>query len=529
MNLLLITLVLFLAIIATRFSSKSGLPALLLFLALGVVFSAFGVEFNNYEVANNIATIALMIIMFYGGFGTNWTMGRPVAKEAITLSTLGVVITALVTGVFCHYVLGFDMLEAMLLGSVVGSTDFASVSNILVSKNLNLKYQTAPLLEIESGSNDPTAYTMTMIFLSLILGDDVSVPVLIIKQVLIAIALGFLIGYIFLKIIEKFSIDQDGIFSVSIATVMLGTYALTSHLGGNGYLSIYILGIYIGNHEFRKKRDVVFFYDGLSTIFQIAMFFILGLLSDLNQIITALPLGIIIMLFMFFIARPIAVFLLMKPFKTKTNQNMLLSVAGLRGAAAIAFAIMVVNSGANLSIDIFHIVFTICIFSLLIQGTVLPAVTKKLDMFDPNDSVLRTFNYYSDKTDLEFIETQISKKSPWADKKISEVQMAFDVIIAKIIRDGVSIVPRGDTVIKENDLIVLAGVAYFDHNGDDLLDIKISENHEWAHKKVRDIKIPQDELIIIIQKPSGKLIIPNGDIVLEANDRVVLSRQHNII
>lgn len=524
MNLLLITLVLFLAIIATRFSSKSGLPALLLFLALGVAFSAFGVEFNNYEIANNIATISLMIIMFYGGFGTNWTMGRPVAKEAITLSTLGVVITALVSGLFCHFVLGFDMLEAMLLGSVVGSTDFASVSNILVSKNLNLKYQTAPLLEIESGSNDPTAYTMTMIFLSLILGVDVSVPVLILKQVLVAITLGFLIGYIFLKIIEKFFIDQDGIFSVTIATVMLGTYALTTYLGGNGYLAIYILGIYIGNHEFRKKRDVVFFYDGLSTIFQIAMFFLLGLLSDLNQIIKALPLGIIIMLFMFFIARPIAVFLLMKPFKTKTNQNILLSVAGLRGAAAIAFAIMVVNSGVDLSIDIFHIVFTICIFSLLIQGTVLPQVTKKLNMFDPNDSVLRTFNYYSDKTDLEFIETQISKKSPWADKKISEVQMAFDVIIAKIIRDGVSIVPRGDTVIKENDLIVLAGVAYFDHEGDDLLDIKISENHDWAGKKVKDIKMPKDELIIIIQKPSGKLIIPNGDIVLEANDRVVLSK-----
>lgn len=526
MNLLLITLILFLAIIATKLSKRSGLPALLLFLALGVTFSAFGVEFNNYEVANNLATISLMIIIFYGGFGTNWSMGKSVSKEAVVLSTLGVVVTAVVTGLFAHFILKFEILESMLLGSVIGSTDFASVSNALVSKNLNLKYKTAPMLEIESGSNDPTAYTMTMIFLSLLLGEKVSIPILILKQITIAVLFGFLIGYIFFKITEKFSLNQDGVFSVFIAAIMIGTYALTTQFGGNGYLSIYILGIYIGNHEFIRKRDVVFFYDGLSTIFQIAMFFLLGLLSDFKLIIEAIPLGIVIMLFMFIVARPLSVFLLLKPFKTKTNQNIIISVAGLRGAAAIAFAIMVVNSKVTLSFDIFHIVFAVCIFSLLIQGTLLPYLTKKLDMFDPNDTILRNFNYYSDKTNLAFIQTTVNKKSSWVDKKISDIQMAFDVIIAKIERDGESIVPRGDTIIKANDLIVLGSVAYFDKKGEELLDIKISENHKWADKKVKDIKIPKNELIIIIQKPSGELIIPNGDITLKPNDRVVLSKEN---
>ena len=159
MNLLLITVILLLAMIATKISNKSGLPALLLFLILGVLFSALGYDFNNYKISENIATIALMIIIFYGGFGTNWNMGRERARESIILASLGVLTTALITGAFCRYVLKFDFLESMLLGSVVASTDYASVSNILVSKNLNLKYKTASLLEIESGSNDPTAYT----------------------------------------------------------------------------------------------------------------------------------------------------------------------------------------------------------------------------------------------------------------------------------------------------------------------------------------------------------------------------------
>ena len=529
MNLLLITVVLLLAIIATKISNRSGLPALLLFLALGVIFSALGYDFNNFKVAENIATLSLMIIIFYGGFGTNWTMGKSTARESISLASLGVFVTAIITGLFCHYILKINFLESMLLGSVVASTDYASVSNILVSKKLNLKYSTASLLEIESGSNDPTAYTMTMVFLSLLSGYSVSIPLIILQQVVLGIIGGFLLGFIFIKIIETLSIDEDGLFSVFIATMMIGTYALTSLAGGNGFLALYILGIYIGNHEFRRKRDVVFFYDGLSTIFQIAMFFLLGLLSDINLIIKALPIGFIIAIFMLLVARPLSVFGLMAPFKMKKNQLTLISLAGLRGAAAIAFAIMVVNSGINLSIDIFHIVFVICIFSLLIQGTALPYATKKLDMYDPEDSVLRTFNYYSDKTDLEFIKTHVTKNSPWVNKKISDIEISFNIIIAKIEREGKSIVPRGNTHLRDDDVIILGGEGYFDSRGEDLLEIKISENHKWAGKKVKDIQIGKNELIIMVETPEKNIIVPRGDTVLKAGDRIVISKESNEI
>ncbi len=525
MNLLFITLVLLLALLAIKLSNRSGIPALLLFLVLGMLFNAVGIEFNDFEMADKISSLSLMVIMFYGGFGTNWSMGKPVAKQSIVLASLGVVLTALITGLFCYKVLGFNFYEAMLLGSVVGSTDYASVSNILVSKNLNLKYSTAPLLEIESGSNDPTAYTMTMVFLSILLGSEISVPVLIIKQVLFGLVVGFGVGHLFIEVIRFFKLSEDGLFSVFIAAIMFGTYGICDKIGGNGYLALYILGIYIGNKEYKGKRDVVFFYDGISNLVQIALFFLLGLLSDINGIFNALPYGFIIMMFMFIIARPISIFGLLAPFKPKLNQNILISIAGIRGAAAIAFAIMAVNSGVELGIDLFHIVFVVCLFSSLIQGSIMPYATRKLDMFEPNDTVLRNFNYYQDKSNIGFVKTHIGEGSPLIGKRIMDLDLTFPVIVAKIVRDNKTIVPSGKTEIREGDTIVLGAEAYFDTSGEDLIEIKLSPEHRWTKKTVKDIEGEAHKLLIMLQKPSREILVPNGDTVLEEGDRIVMLKE----
>ncbi|HHU70789.1 MAG TPA: potassium/proton antiporter, partial [Clostridiales bacterium] len=212
MQYLIIGVIFILALFAIHVSNKRGIPTLLLFIVLGMAFGAVGFEFNNMEISYNFATLALMVIMFYGGFGTSWKMAKPVAKEAIVLSSLGVVATALFTGLFLHYVLKLDFLESMLIGSIVGSTDYASVSNILRSKNLNLKYNSASLLELESGSNDPTAYTMTMVFLSVIAGSSVSVPILVLTQIIIGIAAGFIFAYGTGKLIRKLSFEGDGLY-----------------------------------------------------------------------------------------------------------------------------------------------------------------------------------------------------------------------------------------------------------------------------------------------------------------------------
>ncbi len=522
MNLLLITLILLLALFSIKISHKSGIPSLILFLFLGMGFSYFGIDFNDFHIVDKISTLSLMVIMFYGGFSTNWTMCKKVAFKASILASFGVIGTSLLTGLFCYYILHFNFTESLLLGSIVGSTDYACVSNILISKKLNLKYSTAPLLEIESGSNDPTAYTLTVIFLSIMLGKNISVPLLIFKQVFFGVLIGFGVGFAFIKSLKIFKLNEDGLFSVYIAAIMLGTYGLCSIIQANGYLALYILGIYIGNVEYVGKKDVIFFYDGLTSLTQIALFFLLGLLSNVYEVIRYIPSGLLIMLFMLFFARPVVVFSLMKPFKLKNNQLALISIAGIRGAAAIAFSIMAVNTNLNFSIDIFHIVFVICLFSSLLQGLIMPLATKKLNMLDNSDTVLKTFNYYQDKTNLGFIETKILKNSKWIGKKLSDLQLAFNVIIAKIERGNKTIVPRGDTIILENDTLILAGQSHFDDTGINLVEITISSNHKWANMHLKNIDIDKNELIICLKDNNGQIIIPNGNTYLNINDRIIL-------
>lgn len=522
MNTLIITGILLLALVAIRISSKSGLPALLLFLGLGIAFAAGGWHFNDYGLADQIASMSLMVIMFYGGFGTNWSMGQSVAREAILLSSLGVVLTAGLTGLFCHYVLHFGLMESMLLGAVVGSTDYASVSNILVSKKLNLKYNTASLLEIESGSNDPTAYTMTMVFLAILAGSDLSIPVLIFRQVFFGGLVGFSLGYLCLEVVKKYKFNEDGLFVVFIAALMLGVYGMSNLIGGNGFLALYIAGIILGNHEYVGKKEVVFFYDGLSHLVQIMLFFLLGLLSSPRAIFHALPLGLMIMLFMTLVARPLSVLGLMAPFRLKKNQLALVSLAGIRGAAAIAFAIMAVNTGVDLDIDLFHIVFAICLFSLLIQGSLMAWATKVLKMFDPNDTVLKTFNYYQDKSELGFIQTRVTDQSMFVGRRIKDLKMVFNFIIAKIERDGKTIIPRGETVLKEGDIIVMGGESHFDRSGQSLMEIKLAPCHPWVGEKIKDLDVCENELIVMLQTAQGRVEVPRGDTILQANDRVVL-------
>lgn len=549
MQLLLFSLVLMLALLAIHIAQKSGIPSLLLFLALGIAFKAAGMHFDDYQLADTVASLSLMVIIFYGGFTTNWNMAKAAAWPAITLASAGVVLTAAATGFFAFYVLRFELWEALLLGSVVGSTDFASVSSILVSNNLNLKYNTVPLLEIESGSNDPTAFTLIMVCLAILLKQDISIPLLVFKQVFFGITLGFLMGWFCMAIIRRFHLAEDGLFIVFIAAAMFGTYAICNVLGGNGYLALYILGIYLGNKEFIHKKNVIFFYDGMSSLVEIALFFLLGLLSEPAKIVQFIPVGFLVMAFMLLIARPVSIFALLSVFKTRLNQNILISLAGIRGAAAIAFAIMAVNSGAPLAIDLFHIVFVICLFSLFLQGFLMPWATKVLDMYDPSDTVLNTFNYYQFKSPFKFIQLRVKPQSPWCNKTITEIDPQANMIFVKVLRDEsgaddesgekttsaepaaekltdtVSIVPSGDTRIYAGDVLVVGGEGFFDHSGEELEEIRVDSQHPWVSRQIKELALPAEQLIVMIQRANHDLIIPDGNTRLKADDRVVLLSQ----
>ncbi len=522
MQLLITGIILILALFAIRVSNRHGIPALLLFILIGMGFGALGFQFNDYEFSEGFATVALMVIMFYGGFGTRWKMAKPVAREAIVLSSLGVVATALITGLFCHFVLGMSLLEGLLVGSVVASTDFASVSNILRSRNLNLKDNTAPMLELESGSNDPAAYTMTMVFLSVIIGTEVSIPLLILSQIVIGLGVGVVFALLTGRFFRSMRIPADGLYAVFMAACILIAYSSTVLLGGNGFLAIYILGIYLGNMEFHGKREIVFFFDGFSEIMQIGLFFILGLLSDFSRTLAAFPMALAIMLFISLIARPLAVYGLMLPFGLKRPQLYILSMAGIRGAAAIAFAIMAVNSGASLSVDIYHIVFGICLLSSLIQGSLMPPAARYWNMLDPNDTVLKTFNYYQDKARIGFLETRIRPDSSLIGVNVRDLNLTFDFIVAKIDRNGQTIVPRGNTTIREGDLIILGGETHFDESGQELIEFSIPRGHKWQDKMIRELADLHHRLIIMVQREGSDIIVPTGDLILREDDKVLM-------
>lgn len=522
MQFLITGIILILALFAIRISNQHGISALLLFILLGMGFGAIGFQFNDFKFADGFATVALMVIMFYGGFGTRWKMARPVARQAIVLSTLGVVSTAVITGLFAHFVLGLGLLEGLLIGSVVGSTDFASVSNILRSKNLNLKYQTAPLLELESGSNDPAAYTMTMVFLSVIMGSDVSIPLLVLSQIVIGLGLGALFALFLGRFFRRMHIPADGLHAVFMAAAILIIYSATGLLGGNGFLALYIVGIYLGNMEFQGKREIVFFFDGFSEIMQIGLFFILGLLSDFSSLLAAFPMALAILLFMTLVARPATVYGLMMPFGFKQNQKNLVSLAGIRGAAAIAFAIMAVNSGAALSVDIYHIVFGVCLLSSLIQSSLMPLAARRWGMLDPNDTVLKTFNYYQDKARVGFLETRIEPGSSLVGIKVRDLNLTFDFIVAKIDRDGAAIVPNGDTLIQAGDLIILGGETHFDESGQELIEFSIPHGHKWQDRMIQELDDLHHRLIIMIQRNGSDIIVPTGETILREDDKVLM-------
>lgn len=528
MVLLFASIVLILALFAIYISDKTGMPSLLLFLALGLTANLLGVEFVDYGLADKIGTFALIIIMFYGGFGTNWTMCKPVVKEAVTLSSIGVVLTGLMTGTFVHFALGFDWLEAMLLGSIVASTDYSSVANILVSKNLNLKYKTASILEIESGSNDPAAYTMTMLFLSLVMGSDVSVPMMVLKQIGLGLGMGFLMALIIGRLLRHLNLNKDGLSIVFIFAMAVFTYSFTAVIGGNGYLAAYIFGIIIGNQTFYGKKDIVFFFDGFNELMNIGLFFVLGLLANPESVWKALPLAAATMAFMTFIGRPLVVFGLMKPFKLKFNQLVVLSWAGLRGAAAIAFAIMVVNTGYKFGMDIYSIVFGICFLSSLIQGSTMASLVKKMDMLDPDDTILRTFNYYQDKSSIGFLETTLDKDSELVGTQVKDLNMTFDFIVAKIVRNGKTVVPRGNTVFEEGDTIIFAGTEYFDLFGEELVEFKISLSHDWVGKQIMDLDLDENQLILTVLRDNGRFVTPEGKTNILAGDTLIVLQNENV-
>ena len=524
--LLLTGCVILLCTLMGRFLDRLAVPSLLIFIALGMFFGEDGllrIPFNDYNAANVICSVSLIFIMFYGGFGTNLKAARPVVVQSVILSTLGVAGTAGLVAVFAHYALSLPWMESFLIGSVISSTDAASVFNILRSKKLALKYHTDSLLEIESGSNDPISYMLTTVAVGIMGGQDVFIPLLLLQQIAIGAVGGLLLGKLAIWCLRRGMFPSEQSQTIFIFALVILSYALPTALGGNGYLSSYLCGIYMGSTKLPQKRNMVHFFDVVTDVAQVLIFFLLGLLVTPVELPAVLLPALAIMVFLTFAARPAVVGVLMLPFRPTLGQVGVISWAGLRGVASIVFAIMAVLEGVEMRYNLFNLVFCIVLLSISLQGTLLPHVSARLSMIDQTADVSKTFNDYQEESDIDFIKIHLDKNHPWNGKTLKELPLPSDLLVVMIARREETIVPNGSTVLLPGDLLVLAARAFEDRENLSLQEIVVEKGHKWVGRSLRQIPTRSDTLIVMIKR-GNETIIPGGSTILQAGDTLVIAQ-----
>ena len=526
MNILifLVACVILLCVFVEKFSDKFGMPALIFFMFIGMLFGSDGIlkiPFDDFKLAENICSIALIFIMFYGGFNTKWKAAKAVAGKSILLSTLGVVITAGITTLLCNVILKISLAESFLIGAVLSSTDAASVFAILRKNNLNLKDGTASILEVESGSNDPVSYLLTMIAISVATtGGFGNVFGTIAVQLVMGVVVGLALAKFTLFILMKTNLVSDGLETIYMIASVLVCYALTALVGGNAYLSVYLFGIFTGNHRIRKKQEIIPFFDGVTSLAQILIFFLIGLLTFPHQMSEIVPTALAIVAFLTVIARPVAVIALLKPLKCSWNQCWLIAWAGLRGASSSVFAIMAVAAGVSMKQELFHIVFMVSLFSVSIQGTLLPNIARKLDMVDDNSDVRKTFNDYVEETAFQLMKMHIPVGHNWENRLIRNVSMPTGSLALMIKRDKESIITKGDTLILAGDDIILSVPPYNPGENEKLEERVIEKGDSWCNRPICELKISKNKLIAMVIR-DNQPIIPDGKTIIREHDVVV--------
>ena len=522
--LIIIAVILFTCVFLNNLSERVGVPVLLMFILFGILVGTSAPEaINDYgELIGDICSISLVFVMFYGGFGTRWSSVRPVIGESALLASAGVVVTAASVALFCHYALGWQWAESLLMGSVISSTDAASVFSILRTKSLGLKRNTSPILEVESGSNDPCSYMLTAICLSLLGGEFSAGGILL--MLLMQIAFGIIFGLVIAKIAQLIlkgrSLNNQGLKMLFIFAVALTSYALPTLFGGNGYLSTYIVGIILGNTEFSERRPLVSFFDGITSLMEILIFFLLGFMSVPERLAEAFIPALIIFFFLTLVARPFAVFSVLLPFrKYPLNQMSLISFVGLRGAASIVFAIMTLNNALNLNNDIFSIVFVIVLLSISLQGSLIPFASRRLKMVELSGGDDSTFSTLQETEEISFGRIRIDAFSPWADCRISQLNIPQELLIVSIFRDGESIVPNGNTLLRRDDELII-GIRGYENSTNAIIKSRIIRpGSRWVGSTIREFAAEKSYLVIMIKR-NGESIIPNGNTVICGNDQL---------
>jgi potassium/hydrogen antiporter len=458
-----VSVLLLVSVLASKASAKLGVPALLLFILIGMFAGSEGpggIEFDYPRLAQSVGVVALVFILFAGGLDTEWASVRPIRWYGVALSTLGVGLTAVFVAWFAVRVLDFSLLEGLLLGSIVSSTDAAAVFAVLRSRNVSLKNPLKPLLEFESGSNDPMAVFLTIGFVSLLMNKDASLIDLLPKfalQMPVGALLGWIMGKGMVLAINKMRLEYDGLYPVLSLSLVLFTYGITDALGGNGFLAAYIAGLFMGNSSFVHKASLIRFHDGLAWLMQITMFLALGLQVFPSRIVPIIGIGLLVSLFLMLIARPLSVFLTLAFTRLSLKEKTLISWVGLRGAVPIILGTFPLVAGVPKADMIFNMVFFIVLTSVLLQGTSLPLVARWLGLESPLPSIpeysLKLERPDSIKAGLA--EITISPMSSAVGKQIVGLGLPKEVVIMMIGRNNHAFIPTGRSILCSHDTLLV--------------------------------------------------------------------------
>ncbi len=456
-------ILLLLSIISSKASGRLGVPALLLFLVIGMLAGSEGlggVEFSDAYMAQSLGVVALIFILFSGGLDTNWVRVRPVLPHGLVLATVGVLLTALIVGAFATVVLGFGRRESLLFGAIVSSTDAAAVFAIMRSRGVSLKGSLEPLIELESGSNDPMAIFLTTAMVGLLTSSTASVLELIpmfFVQMIAGAAAGYMLGRGIVYVINKLRLEYDGLYPVlSIALVLL-VYGLTTLIGGNGFLAVYLAGLVMGNTDVIHRRSLMRFHDGLAWLMQIVMFLTLGLLVFPSRVFSVAGIGLLFSAFLILIARPVSVYLSLLPFRLNLRKITMVGWVGLRGAVPIILATFPLLAGVPQAETIFNLVFFIVLTSVLIQGSTIPLVARWLRVAAPLRLRRRSPLEFESTNGIrgELVEIELAAGSPAAGRRIVELGLPKGALLVLIGRGEGFFVPSGGTALESGDTLYL--------------------------------------------------------------------------